>query len=247
MDGGQRFYSIGDSDVTGNLLHIRYQGSVDDAHGHGPLEAGQYRMVAAQTLARYGASLAANGGIPSSILKHPETLAPEQSALLQQQWIEARMNTLGMPAVLSGGIEWEATQMNPTDMALLDLEQFHESRIALLLGVPPFLVGLPSGGDSMTYSNVNSVFDFHWRAHLRPRAQIVMDALSGWLLPRQTRVELNRDSYVQPEPLQRAQTAQILNSIVDADGNPALSVEEIRASERFTNSVPSDIASGVLK
>ena len=28
-------------------------------------------------------------------------------------------------------------------MAMLEIEQFNESRIAVLLGVPPFLVGLP--------------------------------------------------------------------------------------------------------
>ena len=132
-------------------------------------------------------------------------------------------------------------------MALLELAQFNESRIAVLLGVPPFLVGLPSGGDSMTYSNVSSIFDYHWRAGLRPKAQAVMAALSEWLLPRQTRVELNRDEYVQPGPYERAQTAEILNRIVDADGNPALSVAEIREAERLDNTTPTDIASGVLR
>ena len=69
-------------------------------------------------------------------------------------------------------------------MALVELSQLTQSRIAVLLGVPPFLVGLPSGGDSMTYSNVTALFDYHWRAGLRPKAQAVMSALSEWLLPR---------------------------------------------------------------
>ena len=34
-----------------------------------------------------------------------------------------------------------------------------------------------------------------------------MAALSEWVLPRGTTVEVNRDAYVQPEPLERAQTA----------------------------------------
>jgi len=61
-----------------------------------------------------------------------------------------------------------------------------------------------------------------------------MSALSQWLLPRGTRVEVNRDAYIQPEPYQRAQTAEILNRIVDpVSGQPALSVQEIRAAERI--------------
>jgi hypothetical protein len=75
-----------------------------------------------------------------------------------------------------------------------------------------------------------------------------MLALSGWLLPRGTSVELNRDEYVQPGPYERAQTAAILNAIVDpATGQPALSVQEIRAAERLDNTAPRDLAEGVLR
>jgi len=117
---------------------------------------------------------------------------------------------------------------------MVELSAWNEARIAVLLGLPPFLVGLPSGGDPMTYANVTSIFDYHWRAGLRPQAQAVMSALSQWLLPRGTSVEVNRDAYIQPEPYQRAQTAEILNRIVDpVSGQPALSVQEIRASERI--------------
>ena len=150
--------------------------------------------------------------------------------------------------MLSGGIEWQATQMNPKDMALMELADINDARIAVLLGVPPFLVGLPVGGrQPMTYSTTTQLFDYHWRAGLRPKAAAVMAALSGWLLPRGTRVELNRDEYIQPGPYERAQTAQILNAIVDAEGNPALTVQEIRDAERFDNSTPDQLASGVLR
>jgi hypothetical protein len=76
----------------------------------------------------------------------------------------------------------------------------------------------------------------------------MMSALSQWALPRGTRVELNRDDYVAPEPLERAQTAQILNSIIDpATGQSALTVQEIRATLRLDDSTPSDVSAGVLR
>jgi HK97 family phage portal protein len=246
MVAGRRRYRIGNVDVSGDMLHIRYSSRVDDAHGHGPLEAGAGRLVAADMLNRYATTVASNGGIPSSILTHPEELTADQSAALQAQWVTARMSSLGEPAVLSGGVEWEATQISPKEMALVELAQWNESRIAVLLGVPPFLAGLPSGGDSMTYSNVTSLFDYHWRAGLRPKAQAVMAGLSEWALPRGTEVEVNRDAYIRPEPLQRAQTAEILNRIRDEQGNPALTVEEIRAAERLDDVMP-DLGSGVLR
>ena len=115
-------------------------------------------------LQRYASRVIESGGVPYYVIKHPEELTGKQVTDLQTQWWESRMNSLGMPAILSGGIEIEQLQISPEDMALLDLSQYTDSRIAVLLGVPPFLVGLPSGGDSMTYSNVTSLFDYHWRA-----------------------------------------------------------------------------------
>jgi phage portal protein BeeE len=158
------------------------------------------------------------------------------------QWIEARMSTLGLPAVLSGGVDFKTLSYSPADLALVDLANWNEARIAVLLGVPPFCVALPSGGDPMTYSNVSSLFDYRWRAGLRPMAETVMSALSFWALPRGTEVELNRDEFVRPGPLERAQTAEIWNRI------GALDVAEIRQQERFGISagIPSPQPVGAL-
>jgi HK97 family phage portal protein len=230
---GLRAYSIGGVDITPDVLHIRYASSVDDARGHGPLEAGAARLIADRVLSRYASGFAGSGGVPTSILTHPEDLTADQASELKAEWVAARQSGIGEPAVLSGGITWQGVQISPKDMALVELSQLTGSRIAVLLGVPPFLVGLPSGGDPMTYQNVQALFDYHWRAGLRPKAQSVTSALSEWLLPRGTALELNRDAYIQPEPESRARTAQILNNIRDEQGNPALTVPEIRAAERL--------------
>jgi phage portal protein BeeE len=125
-------------------------------------------------------------------------------------------------------------QFNPTDMALVELSAWNEARIAILLGLPPFLMGLPSGGDSMTYANTAALFDYHWRAGLRPMADHLMADLSGRLLPRGTAVEVNRDAYVQPGPYERAQTWEILTRI------GVLSARQVGQLERLivTGNVP---------
>jgi HK97 family phage portal protein len=239
MQSGFRAYRIGGAPVPpGDLLHVRYSSSTTDAHGHGPLEAGAGRVLAERMLNQYASEFAASGGIPTSILTHPQELRPDAAAKLQAQWVQARLSHIGEPAVLSGGVSWEAVQANPKDMALVELSSWNASRVAVMLGVPPFLVGLPSGGDSMTYSNTTQLFDYHWRRGLRPTAQTVMAALSGWLLPRGTLVEVNRDAYIRPDPYARAQTYQILAAIVDPQGNPAITVDEIRQAERLDDRLP---------
>ena len=247
MDAGRRFYTIGNEDVTSDILHFRYQGSTTDARGHGPLEVAASRVRATGALNQYASTLASAGGIPASVLEHPEELSADQALELRQQWVAARTSSLGEPAVLSGGVKWTPTQLNPTDMALLDLAQYNEARIAVLLHCRPVLLNLPSAGDSLTYANVSMLYDAHWRIDLRPLAKRVTADLSGWLLPRGTTVELNHDAYVQPGPLERAQTYAILNGIVDADGNPAISVAEIRQKERLDDASTVDLPTGVLK
>jgi HK97 family phage portal protein len=239
---GTRRYKIGGKDVSADMLHIRYTSRVGDAHGHGPLEAGAARLLAANALARYASQLATAGGVPPAVLKHPGNLDKTQADDLKANWLESRMSAMGLPAVLSGGVEFEVLGVSPKDMAFVDLAQWNESRIAVLLQVPPFIAGLPSGGDSMTYANVSSIFDYWWRVGLKTKASLVMQALSGWALPRGTAVELNRDELVRPGPYERAQTWQILSTI------GVLDADEIREIERYNVAGPSaTLTSGVLQ
>lgn len=242
---GRRVYEIGGAVVPpGDMLHLRYKSTVDDARGHGPLEVGRARLVAASVLLRYLTSFVEGGAVPSSVLESEEELTAKQASDLHAQWINARMSRLGLPAVLDGGVKWKATSANALDVALAELAGYTEAKIAVALGVPPFLLGLPSGGDSMTYSNVSSVYDYHWRGGLRPKVQRIMLALSQWLVPRGTLIEVNRDEYVKPGPLERAQTHEIYHRI------GALSSDEIRNAERFgtaSRTSSSDVLTGVEK
>jgi HK97 family phage portal protein len=226
---GIRKYSIGSMNPGRDLLHIRYQSSTSDARGHGPLEAGRARLIAAGVLTRYATAVVQGGGVPYYVIKHPEELDAAQIDVLQLQWWESRMNNLGMPAILSGGVEIERLQISPVDMALLDLSLYNDTRIASLLQVPPSLVGLPSNGDSMTYSTALMAREQHWQGGLKPKASPVMSALSQWAMPPDSGrgIEVNRDEYVRPGPLERAQTWEILIRI------GVLTPEQVAGFERY--------------
>lgn len=240
----QRVYSIGSVRVDpADMLHIRYRGTTDNARGTGPLDAGRSRLVAAGVLLRYLTNFVNGGAVPSGVLESEEELSAKQAADLHAQWINARIARLGLPAILPAGVTWRATQTDPLSAALTALAGYTEAKIAVLLGVPPFLLGLPSGGDSLTYSNVSSIFDFHWRGGLRPKAQRLMIALSQWLVPRGTGVEVNRDEYIKPGPLERAQTWQMYV------GMQVVTPEQVQIAERFSNASATTFSpvSGALK
>jgi HK97 family phage portal protein len=236
---GRRQYRIGSVDVTGEVLHLRYTSTTDKAHGVGPLEGAGARLTTAGVLQRQVDAVAASGGVPPYILEVQRRLNADEAAEVLAQWGDSRFRNAGQPAVVSGGTNAKEMRVpSPKDMALLELSQFTEARIAVKLGVPPFLVGLPSGGDSMTYSNVSSLFDFHDRSSLKVKASHVMQALSWWALPRDESIEMNRDEYTRPAFLERTQGYKNLHEI------GALSDGEARAMERLHGDVAASALTG---
>jgi phage portal protein BeeE len=183
---------------------------------------------------RYASDLASSGGVPWGILTTKYRLTQGESEKLKAQWLSAARSRMGAPAILDADLNLQVTQTTPRDMTLTDLQKFAEARLAVLLGVPPYLLGLPSGSDSLTYSNVNSIFDYWWRITLKPHGGYILKAISEWALPGHVDLLLNASSYTQPPALERAQYYEIMTRI------GAMSVAEIRAAESLsTDGAPS--------
>jgi len=233
---------------TADVCHIKYQSYPGNLRGIGPLEWAGRNLISAAALEQSVSNLASRGGVPWGVIKHPRHLNGTEAADLQNRWVSAASRRNGAPAVLSGGIELQALTISPKEMGMIEMRVFDETRIAAALGVPPYLVGLPQD-QSSPYSNVQGIFDFHWRATLRPLANTAASAMSNWLLPRGSVLEFNRDEYVRPTMKERAETYEILNRIQDVHGNPAITVDEIRLAERFIPNEPATVESltGVLK
>jgi hypothetical protein len=239
MHGQVRTYEMGGLDVTSDVLHIRYSSWPGDARGHGPLEALSSNLFGAAALEKYQAGLAVRGGVPWGVLTAPGNLSSEQAYALRDNFVAARLSAMGAPAVMSGGVTLAPFTIGPREMALLELRQFDEARISTLMRCPPTLLGLPTGEGSLVYSNVTAIYDFHWRAHLRPIAAALTGAISQWALPGPQAIELNRDEYVRPSFAERvAGYATLFNIHDELTGERGITIEEIRAAERLTGLTP---------
>lgn len=234
MDGQTREYEMGGLDITDDLLHIRYCSWPGVPHGFGPLQALASNLFGVAALEQYQANLAVRGGIPWGVLTAPGNLTETQAIGMRENFVQARLSALGSPAVLSGGVTLTPFTISPKDMALLELRAFDEIRISTLLGVPPTLMGLPTGDRSMTYRNAEGIYDFHWRAYLRPKAATIMEAVSHWALPSTQSIELNRDEYVRPSFQERVNAYNVLFNIYDpVTGQRGMTIDEIRSAERL--------------
>ena len=228
MTGGTREYHLGGMNVTNEILHIRYQTTIDDPRGHGPLESAVERAVTVGLLQRYTQNLAETGGVPLYWLSIDRKISQSEATDLMERWIESRARYSGHPALVSNGATLHQTKtMNASEISLLEMTQFAEARIAILLGVPPFLVGLPGATGSLTYSNIEQLFGFHDRSSLRPKANAVMSALSEWALPRPQSIEMNRDDYTRPSLVDRSKAYKTLIEC------GVMTPDEARAMERL--------------
>lgn len=242
ISGGGRVYRLGGpsgTDVTPDVCHIRYKSTTDGAHGIGPLESAGGRMLTAGILAKYVREVVSTGGIAEQTLETDQELSADDAQDLLNDWVNTRAKNLGYPPVLDNNVKLvDHKTVSPADLAMIEIAQWTEGRVADLLGVPRALVGLPTG-DSFTYSNVSAWFDHHDRTTLRPAAKRVMPALSYWALPRGQAAELNRDEYSRPAFNERA------DAWVKMKEAGLVSVEEVRMAERFQGDAPTAALTGV--
>ena len=229
MVDGLRTYRIGQMEVPPeDILHLRYQSDTSSARGRGPLEIAGARLTQIRLLERYASNLAETGGVPLYWIGLDRKVSKSEAQDLLDTWIETRSKYAAHPAVLGAGSQLnQARTMDAKEMGLLEITQFSESRIAVLLGVPAFLVGLAGASGSLTYSNIADLFDFHDRSSLRPKSKIIMEGLSDWGLVRGQSAELNRDDYTRL-PLDKRM--QAYKTAIEMD---ILTPKEVRIMERY--------------
>ena len=82
--------------------------------------------------------------------------------------------------LLEGGLDWKQLSLSPKDMDFVEAKNGAAREIALALGVPPMLLGIP--GDN-TYSNYQEASRSFWRQTVLPLVTRTAKAMSAWLSP----------------------------------------------------------------
>jgi phage portal protein BeeE len=89
----------------------------------------------------------------------------------------------GAPPVLPPEITAEEMSFDPSDLALLETQEFNARAIASAFGVPAMLLNMPVTG-GLTYQNPAALGEMWWRFELRPLATRIANAWSAQMLPR---------------------------------------------------------------
>lgn len=166
------------------ILHLTLFHPLDDHYGFPPLEAAAQALDLHNASSAWNKALLDNAARPSGALVYGGTgsLSDDQFERLKSE-LEASFQgaaNAGRPLLLEGGLDWKPLALTPKDMDFEAARAGAAREIALALGVPPMLLGIP--GDA-TYSNYAEANRALWRLTVIPLARRIGDALCGWLAP----------------------------------------------------------------
>lgn len=158
--------------------------SAGDWYGESPLLAAMRSVEVFNEERNYAKSLLQNQAVPSGFLTTAEDrrLSDTQYAKLKQELSEQYQgaSNAGKPMLLEGGLTWQPSGISPRDLELQTIGDTAARQIALALGVPPQLLGIP--GDS-TYSNFQEANYAFARNTVLPTVNDLLEELLLWLEP----------------------------------------------------------------
>ncbi|MEQ1697822.1 MAG: phage portal protein [Hyphomicrobiaceae bacterium] len=165
------------------ILHMRLFHPLDDHYGLSPIEAAATAIDIHNQASKWNKALLDNAARPSGALVYAARegrLSPEQFERLKnelQEGFQGAKNA-GRPLLLEGGLDWKPLSLTPAELDFINTKHAAAREIALALGVPPMLLGIPGDATFSNYQEANRTF---WRNTVIPLMQRSASAISSWL------------------------------------------------------------------
>jgi len=167
------------------ILHMALFDPLNDHYGLSPLEPAAVGLDLHNAAGIWNKALLDNSACPSGALVYTAKdgqLSPEQYERLKTELEDgfAGAANAGRPLLLEGGLDWKAMGLSPRDMDFISAKHVAAREVALALGVPPMLLGIPGDNTYANYAEANRSF---WRQTVLPLVARTAKALSAWLAP----------------------------------------------------------------
>lgn len=176
----------------GGALHLSLFNPLDDHYGFAPLAAATAALDTHNAAARWNKALLDNSARPSGALVYAPSegggMTDEQFDRLKAELEDGYSGPAraGRPLLLDGGLDWKAMGLSPRDMDFMEARNGAARDVALAVGVPPMLLGIPGDATYANYAEANRSF---FRLTVLPMAGRTLSALSS-LLDRSGRLRL---------------------------------------------------------
>ena len=178
-------FPVGAPDEQSPILHQTLFHPANDHYGMSPIEAAATAIDIHNAASAWNKALLDNSARPSGALVYTAKDGQLNSEQYERLRDELRENfegagNAGKPLLLEGGLDWKNMGLTPRDMDFIEAKYVAAREIALALGVPPMLLGIPGDNTYANYAEANRSF---WRQTVLPLAEKGAKALSQWLRP----------------------------------------------------------------
>lgn len=222
------------------VVHFRY--ALDPANhrfGWSPVSTVLRQIAGDNGAATYHGALLNNMAVPAWIATGKQPRAGQQvSGITGSQletWITKVQERFSGDGVGGGAatampLDITVLGLSPEQLSLDKLSDYYERRICSVLDVPPMVIGLGSGADHMTYSNLDVAQKELWHRCVLPFQRQHAETLRVQYLPLfgldNQRFRFSYD-YSDVEALQEDQNA-LMTTLENAAGGPVLTPNEAR-------------------
>lgn len=153
LDGsGVPVYVINGTEVgRQRIMHLRAYRMPGSALGLSPIQYAQAALQTDRAAQAFGHGFFVDGAHPSAILTTDQDVNQDGARVIKDRFRAAVQGR--EPAVLSGGLTYQAVQVAPNESQFLETRKATVPEIARMFGVPPEMIA-GEAGNSMTYANV---------------------------------------------------------------------------------------------
>jgi HK97 family phage portal protein len=180
---GGYVYTVGGKEHkfdTEEVLHIKDVSMLDDWYGVSPIAVAARTVDMLNASTDWNTALMQNLGAPRGVLVTATELGDKAYERLEtaigRKWT-GKANA-GRPPLLEGGVDWKRISLTPEEADWLKTRTHLGREIAMVLGVPPELLG---DHENATYSNYQEARASFYTETVLPRMDRLRDALNRWL------------------------------------------------------------------
>ena len=232
MVKGRKVYLVAGREFPGEIMHIPAMMLAGSVKGLSPLEYAATTIglgLAAQNFAKGQFETSLN--MPG-VIEYPNRAVPDPQSVAKMWRRNRAKGGQGLPGVLEGGGTWKPTGISNEAAQFLQARQWGAAEIAAqVYMVDPSDLGIPVGGTTLTYANLEQRNIRRGQVTFLPWIVRLEKALSA-LLPQPRFVKLNVDALLRADSATRwanYKTGAEINVLAQQVGQaPALLTSEIR-------------------
>lgn len=208
------------------ILHLKRFNPINDWYGMSPITPCNAAINQNNAADEWNFNLFKNYGRPGGWINIKDEVSENEFTALKKRINEEMAGTanVGKIGILTGGMTWEQTSLNPKDMDFLNMHILNTRKICADFGVPSQLIG---DEQAKTYANYAEARKAFYQETILPLLDWIKDELNYWLVPLfgdSLLIDYDKDEV---EALQEDRTAVIQREILKLTSGEA-KLNEVR-------------------